>query len=72
MASELTHKKIDKLAFYLEGQLGPERVKQTRSGYIIRFSDGSTMCLHYTDSDHRAAKNTRARVLRAGIAWPKL
>lgn len=45
------------------------RVKETKAGYIIFFPDSSSMSLHGSESDHRAEKNTRARVLRAGLTW---
>lgn len=45
------------------------RVRETKAGYIIFFPDGSSMSLHGSESDHRAEKNTRARVLRAGLTW---
>ncbi len=42
-------------------------VKRTKKGWFIGFPDGSSMALHTTDSDHRALKNTRARIRRAGL-----
>jgi 5-enolpyruvylshikimate-3-phosphate synthase len=46
------------------------KVKETKMGFMVRFPDGSSMTVHKTESDHRALKNTRARVLRAGLTWP--
>ncbi len=45
------------------------RVRETRSGFMVFFPDGSSMTMHGTESDHRAEKNTRSRVLRAGLTW---
>lgn len=45
------------------------RVRETKAGFIVFFADGSSMSLHGSESDHRAEKNTRARVLRAGLTW---
>lgn len=61
-------KRIRALLASLEGQgCGVERKTK---GWFIKFPDGSSMIVHLTDSDHRAEKNTRARVLRAGLYWP--
>lgn len=46
------------------------RVKQTTKGWIVFFSDGSSMAVHKTESDPRAEANTRSRVKRAGLKWP--
>jgi hypothetical protein len=45
------------------------RITKT-GGWFVQFPNGSSMPVHNTDSDHRAEKNTRARVLRAGLTWP--
>jgi hypothetical protein len=46
-------------------------VQPTRSGWMIRFPDGvESMTLHRTESDWRSEKNTRSRVIRAGLIWP--
>jgi hypothetical protein len=46
-------------------------VRETASGgWMVYFPDGKTsMPIHNTDSDQRAEKNTRSRVLRAGLTW---
>ena len=46
------------------------KVKETRQGWMIHFPNGESMTIHGTESDHRAEKNTRARVIRAGLRWP--
>lgn len=45
-------------------------VTPTNKGWFVKFPNGDSMTLHRTDSDHRAEKNTRARVRRAGLEWP--
>jgi hypothetical protein len=46
-------------------------VQDTRNGWMVKFPDGSgSMTLHRTESDWRSEKNTRSRVLRAGLIWP--
>ena len=47
-------------------------VKPTTNGWIVFFQDEakSSMVVHGTESDPRAERNTRARVLRAGLTWP--
>ena len=43
----------------------------TKKGWQVRFPDGeNSIQLHTSESDHRAEKNTRARVIRAGLLWP--
>lgn len=48
------------------------RVKETTKGWMVFFNDAdkSSMVIHKTESDPRAEKNTRARVLAAGLKWP--
>lgn len=46
------------------------RTKRTTKGYMIYFPNGDMATMHLTDSDYRAEKNMRARVLRAGLSWP--
>jgi hypothetical protein len=61
-------KRIKALLASLERQgCGVER--RTR-GWFIKLPDGSSLVIHLTESDHRSEKNTRARVLRAGLDWP--
>jgi hypothetical protein len=45
-------------------------VKPTKAGYLILMPNGDTVTFHRTPSDHRATKNMRARILRAGLEWP--
>ena len=47
-------------------------VRETKSGWLVRppAKDAEQFAIHGTESDHRAEKNTRARVLRAGLTWP--
>ena len=46
-------------------------VIQTRKGWTLRFPDGTSTTTHRTPSDHRAHKNLRADVERAGFVWPR-
>lgn len=45
-------------------------VTPTNKGWFVKFPNGDSMTLHRTDSDHRAERNTRSRVKRAGLTWP--
>lgn len=45
-------------------------VERKNKGWFIKFPNGDSTMIHTSDSDHRAEKNTRARVLRAGLQWP--
>lgn len=45
-------------------------VERRSRGWFIKFPNGDSTVIHVTDSDHRAEKNTRSRVLRAGLEWP--
>lgn len=42
-------------------------VKKKRSGIQLRAPDGTIIGMHCTESDHRAVKNTRARLKAAGL-----
>jgi len=46
------------------------RIKETTKGYQIMCPNGDIITMHKTPSDHRAMRNTRARVKRAGLDWP--
>jgi len=46
-------------------------VKDTKAGWLIGAPDGSSISVHRTESDHRAIKNTMARLKRAGINLEK-
>jgi hypothetical protein len=46
------------------------RVTRTKKGLLLRLPDGGTYMKHFTDSDHRGAKNTAAALKRAGITMP--
>lgn len=46
------------------------KVEDKKSGYMIKFPNGFMLTLHKTPSDHRALKNERSRVRRAGYHWP--
>lgn len=41
-----------------------------KDGVVVRFPDGTSTIVHWTDSDHRSAANMRARFRRSGLAWP--
>ncbi len=45
-------------------------VERRKQGWFVKFPNGESTTIHLTESDHRAEKNTRARVLRAGLSWP--
>lgn len=46
-------------------------IRETKSGYLVRPpGGGEQFAIHGTESDHRAEKNTRSRVHRAGLTWP--
>lgn len=45
-------------------------IAPTNKGYFVKFPNGDSMTVHRTESDHRAEKNIRARVKRAGLNWP--
>ena len=45
-------------------------ITPTNKGWFVKFPNGDSMTLHRTDSDHRAERNTRSRVKRAGLEWP--
>jgi hypothetical protein len=45
------------------------RAMPTRKGFLLRSPDGVTQVLvHRSPSDHRAVKNARAQLRRAGVA----
>lgn len=66
-----TKRKMDRLVAALEAQDGV-RVRPLRGsiGWFLYLPDGSTATLHQTTSDHRALKNFRAEIERAGLTWP--
>lgn len=45
-------------------------IKTTTKGWQILCPDGSIVGVHKTESDHRALRNTRSRIKRAGLIWP--
>lgn len=46
-------------------------VQQTKAGWQVLAPDGSIITVHRTESDHRAMKNTMARLKRAGVQLDK-
>lgn len=62
------HRKVERIVDDLLAQ--GATAKRTKNGWLIFLPDGSSMGLHLTESDHRADKNSRARVRRAGLEWP--
>lgn len=46
------------------------RVKETSDGWQILCPNGDIVTMHRTPSDHRALRNTRSRIKRAGLTWP--
>jgi hypothetical protein len=47
------------------------RFRQTRKGLMFYGKDGRTVTIHYTESDHRAVKNTIARLRAIGYNPPQ-
>jgi hypothetical protein len=46
-------------------------MKRKHCGWWVGFPDGITSTsFHLTPSDHRADKNLRASIRRAGLVWP--
>lgn len=62
-----TDKELKKLFQQIEAQGG--RIKPTRNGFMVYppTPDGRLVAIHKTPSDHRAMKNTRAELRRAGF-----
>lgn len=67
MSSPLSHRQMSILLTDLERQ--GATIRQTKQGYLLKFPDGTTTTFHRSPSDHRAIKNMRSRVLRAGMTW---
>lgn len=67
-----TKRKLARIVAALESQDGV-RVRPLRGagGWFIYLPDGSTATIHLTTSDHRALKNFRADIERAGLTWPE-
>lgn len=68
MSNNKAERRIRAIMASLDGQGCVVQEKQR--GWFVKFPNGDTMTVHKTESDHRAEKNTRARVLRAGLKWP--
>lgn len=47
-----------------------KELRGSAGGFMVLFPNGESMTVHGSEGDHRAEKNTRARVLRAGLSWP--
>lgn len=45
-------------------------VRRTSNGFQIMCPAGGIVTIHGTPSDHRALRNVRADVRRAGMEWP--
>ena len=43
--------------------------KLTKNGVMIYGKEGQATVAHYTNSDHRAAKNLTAMLRRIGVRW---
>lgn len=43
------------------------KVKQKTRGVMLTSPEGATITIHGTETDHRAEKNTRARLKAAGL-----
>lgn len=46
------------------------RIVPKKSGWQIMCPNGEIITLHATPSDHRALRNARSHVRRAGLRWP--
>lgn len=66
MAEGMKRKKI--ILTHLEKQ--GAQVVQTTKGWQVYLPDGNIVTMHRTESDHRAERNARSYVLRAGLTWP--
>lgn len=64
----MSMKEIARIIEFIEPQgVG---VTRTKKGLLLRLPNGDTDMIHFTNSDHRAYANTRARLRRAGIDLP--
>lgn len=66
--SALRQKEVRLLLRSLEMQ-GAD-VLPAKKGKLIRFPNGDTLTVHFTNSDHRSTLNMRAAIKRAGLQWP--
>ena len=64
----LSMKEIARIIEFVEPQ-GVE-VTRTKKGLLLRLPNGKSEMIHFTNSDHRAFENSRARLHRAGIELP--
>lgn len=64
----LSMKEIARIIEYVEPQ--GVSVTRTKKGLLLRLPNGKTEMVHFTNSDHRAFENQRARLHRAGIELP--
>lgn len=46
------------------------RIVRKKSGWQVLAPNGEIITLHVTPSDHRALRNARSHVRRAGLDWP--
>lgn len=57
-----------KLIQHLEGQ--GCKCRRTKDGYFVLFpGDKGGTSIHFTHSDHRALRNMRSGIERAGLTW---
>lgn len=66
--SALSNKELVAMLKSLEEQ--GARLSKTKKGTRIMFPDGTSMGIHWTQSDSRSTMNMRSRVRRAGLVWP--
>jgi hypothetical protein len=45
-------------------------IKDTAKGWMVYCPNGEMVSMHKTPSDHRALRNARSRIKRAGLTWP--
>jgi hypothetical protein len=64
-------RKVARIVAALEAQDGV-RVRPLRGagGWFLYLPGGVTATIHLSTSDHRALKNFRADIERAGLTWP--
>jgi hypothetical protein len=65
----MTASKIERLVAGLHKQ-GVTSRRVGAGGHLLYLPGGATATVHTSPSDHRAMKNLRSKVERAGLTWP--
>jgi hypothetical protein len=64
-------RKVERIVAALADQKGCRaRPLRGASGWFLYLPGGATATIHLSTSDHRALKNFRADIERAGLTWP--